>query len=94
MRIDIKSFITGIVFCGAIIAVLGANKTNLEKQVYREIADREGHLVLIDDADGDVLVVNKETAIARRVQYEESSRPSKTVKTKCQILLPVPQSIR
>ena len=74
MRIDIKSFIAGIVFCGVMIVVLGAAKTNLEKQVYREIADREGRLVLIDDADGDVLVVNKETATARRVQYEEVNR--------------------
>ena len=89
MRIDIKSFIAGIVFCGVIIAVLGASKTQLEEQIYREIADRAGHLVLIDDANGDVLVVNKETATAKRIQYKEVNRPHKAVKTR---LVPVPSS--
>ncbi len=58
----------------------GSGKTNLEKRIEKEVASRWGLLQLINNANGDALVVNLETAKAKWVQFEEVNRPAKTVK--------------
>lgn len=80
MRIDVKSFVVGIVLGGVLIMVSGSGKTNIEKQIEAEVTSRWGLLQLVSDANGDWLVVNLETAKAKRVQFEEVNRPANTVK--------------
>ena len=83
-----KGFSLGIVIGGLVVLgvllIMGsgdyARATNLEKAIYREVADRQGQLVLTGDANGDFIVINKETGVARRVVYEGVNRGSCTVK--------------
>ena len=82
-----KSLGMGMVL-GALIAVcvlflMGARgtdvPTNLERKIYEQVAERWGQLILTGDSNGDFVVINKETATARRVQYEPVTRGSYTV---------------
>jgi hypothetical protein len=80
MRLDIKSVVVGVVLGIVLIMALGSGKTNIEKQIEAEVASRWGRLRLVEDANGDAVAVNLETAKAKRVQFEEVNRPANTVK--------------
>jgi hypothetical protein len=80
MRIDVKSFVVGIVLGVVLIMALGSGNTNIERRIEAEVANRWGRMVLVQDANGDAVSVNLESAKAKRVQFEEVNRPANTVK--------------
>ena len=86
MKVDIKSFIVGMLLSGVLIFSFGAGKTNLERKLEEEIADRQGSLALVRDSRGDALVVNLETAKARQVEYVNTNPPNNTVKLRVLVL--------
>ncbi len=69
MKLDVKSLIIGLVLGIILVSALGArNNPSWENKV------------VLRDADGYAIVINKSTNIAARVWYATASPPAKAVR--------------
>ena len=80
-----KNFTLGMLVAIVLALLLGAKMpssyTSRQMEIYRDIADRFGKLILVSDKNGDYIVVNVETAEAEYVEYSEP-RPARAVRSR------------